>query len=196
MLLRWALSICHFGCTPISPSSLHPQRYIEMFLKQSSRSPSHGNRVKRKAWPLLWLGFWYLFKSFEPLWSLGLLGLIWGISFGFSKSATLDLQQLLELLHRHEVKNLRETRAFWKCVTLFNAICWGATYICTKAGIDALVEAQVPQAAAVFQFIRAWATSWFVMRFMQGFGQITVGMIRYKPGCTRYLFMYYIYIYT
>jgi hypothetical protein len=32
------------------------------------------------------------------------LGLIWGISFGFSKSATLDLQQLLELLHRHEVK--------------------------------------------------------------------------------------------
>ena len=32
------------------------------------------------------------------------------------------------------------------------------------------------------------------MRFMQGFGQITVGMIRYKPGCTRYLFMYYIYI--
>lgn len=82
------------------------------------------------------------------------MGLIWGISFGFSKSSTLDLQQLQELFYRLEVKNLLETRAFWKCVTLFNAICWGATYICTKAGIDALVEAEVPQAAAVFQFIR------------------------------------------
>ena len=157
MLLRWAVSICHSMCTMISPSSFHPQRYIKMLLKQRSRSPSHGTRVKKKTWPLLWLGFWYLFKSFEPLWSLGLLGLIWGISFGFSKSATLDLQQLQELVHRQHVTNLLETRAFWKCVTVFNAICWGATYICTKAGIDALVEAQVPQASAVFQFIRAWA---------------------------------------
>ena len=156
--LRWAASICHFGW-PISPSSLHPQRYTGMKSPRSPGSPwsPHG-RVNRKTWPLLWLGVWYLFKSFEPLWSrwsIGLLGLIWGISFGFSKSSTLDLQQLQELFYRLEVKNLLETRAFWKCVTLFNAICWGATYICTKAGIDALVEAEVPQAAAVFQFIRA-----------------------------------------
>ena len=31
----------------------------------------------------------------------------------------------------------------WKSVTAFNAACWGATYISTKAGIDQLVAAGV-----------------------------------------------------
>lgn len=43
---------------------------------------------------------------------------------------------------------------FCKCLSLFNAACWGVTYISTKAGIDALSYEGVENAACVFQFVR------------------------------------------
>jgi len=43
---------------------------------------------------------------------------------------------------------------FWKGVTLFNAVCWGSSYISTKAGIDALSSAGVEDAPVVFGALR------------------------------------------
>ncbi|CAE7590057.1 unnamed protein product [Symbiodinium natans] len=43
---------------------------------------------------------------------------------------------------------------FWKGITLFNAVCWGSSFISTKAGIDALSSAGVEDAPVVFGALR------------------------------------------
>lgn len=47
-----------------------------------------------------------------------------------------------------------EEQTLWKSVTAFNAACWGAAYISTKAGIDTLVAAGVEDAAIVYGALR------------------------------------------
>eukprot|EP00438_Fugacium_kawagutii_P003154 Skav218934 [mRNA] locus=scaffold678:127045:128884:+ [translate_table: standard] len=42
----------------------------------------------------------------------------------------------------------------WKVVMILNSICWGSTFIGTKAAIDALQDAAVPNAGAVFGVCR------------------------------------------
>lgn len=130
---------------------------------------AHG---RRKPQPLLWFCVWYLFTEFESRWSLRLLGVLLAIGFsGFSSFSAFNTFSLSEgMSPRSPVKldgarllqvkpsHLLERPAFWKCVTLFNAACWGATYICTKAGIDALLAAEVQDASAVFQFVRVSVT--------------------------------------
>eukprot|EP00439_Symbiodinium_sp_Y106_P035227 s2067_g4.t1 len=47
-----------------------------------------------------------------------------------------------------------EEETLWKTVTAFNAACWGAAYISTKAGIDTLVAAGVEDAPIVYGALR------------------------------------------
>ena len=47
-----------------------------------------------------------------------------------------------------------EGEGLWKTVTVFNAACWGSSYISSKAGIDALSAAGVEDAPIVFGALR------------------------------------------
>ena len=47
-----------------------------------------------------------------------------------------------------------EGEELWKVVTVFNAACWGSSYISSKAGIDALTAAGVEDASIVFGALR------------------------------------------
>ncbi|CAE7484021.1 unnamed protein product [Symbiodinium natans] len=49
---------------------------------------------------------------------------------------------------------LPECEGFWKAVTVFNAACWGVSYISSKVGIDALAAAGVEDAPIVFGALR------------------------------------------
>mmetsp|Transcript_42132 Transcript_42132/g.98268 ORF Transcript_42132/g.98268 Transcript_42132/m.98268 type:complete len:411 (-) Transcript_42132:50-1282(-) len=57
-------------------------------------------------------------------------------------------------MRSEDIAQALPANSFWKGVTLFNAVCWGSSFISTKAGIDALSSAGVEDAPIVFGALR------------------------------------------
>ena len=96
----------------------------------------------------LLLGLSCLLGSSYSCLGIGCIGALTSKTFKMIKTAR--GQGILSLSALKSVND----EIFCKCLSLFNAACWGVTYISTKAGIDALRYEGVENAACVFQFVR------------------------------------------